>query len=120
MRFFADHCVSNYIIQSLRDIGCKVFRLREHIPPDSPDAVVISKAQEFESILLSLNGDFADVVTYTPSDYKGIIALQVKNRPEAIPQMMKKLNAYLSDHPHMKHYEGRLFIVEVHRIRVRQ
>ena len=62
LRFFADHCVSNYIMR----------------------------------------------------------ALQVRNHPEIIPQMMEKLSGYLSGHPHMKHYEGKLFLVEAHRIRIRQ
>ena len=120
LRFFADHCVSNYIMRALCDRDYEVFRLKDHIPPDSPDTLVISKARRLGAILLSLNGDFADIVTYPPSDYKGIIALQVRNRPETVPQMMERLNHYLSGHPQMKHYEGKLFLAEAHRIRVRQ
>ena len=120
LRFFADHCVSNYVIRTLRDRDYEVFTLRDHIPPDSPDSFVISKAQQLEAILLSLNGDFADIVTYPPSDYKGIIALQVRNHPEIITHIMKKLNDYLSGHPNMNHYDGKLFLTEVHRIRIRQ
>lgn len=36
LKIFADHCVSNYIMQALRNIGCEVFRLKDHIPKDSP------------------------------------------------------------------------------------
>jgi len=68
----------------------------------------------------SLNGDFADIVTYPPSDYKGIIALQVANHPEIIPQMMKRLRMYLSAHPEMEHYEGKFILAEAHRIRIRE
>ncbi|MBU0568063.1 DUF5615 family PIN-like protein [bacterium] len=75
LRLFADHCVSNFIIQTLRDARHEVSRLRDCIPPDSADPVVISKAQELDTILLSLNGDFANIVTYPPANYKGIIAL---------------------------------------------
>jgi len=56
LKFFADRCVSNYIIWTLRDTGCEVFRLRNHIPPDSPDMHVMAKAQEFGAILLSERG----------------------------------------------------------------
>jgi len=77
IRFFADHCVSNYVIQDLRNAGHEVLRLKNHISTDSLDSVVISKAQELDAILISLNGDFADIVTYHPANYKGIIALQV-------------------------------------------
>ena len=88
LRFFADHCISNFIIRTLQDSGHVVFRLRDHIPPDSVDVIVISKAQEFDSILISLNGDFADIVNYPPADNKGIFALQVENHPDIIPQLM--------------------------------
>lgn len=119
LRFFADHCISNFIIQTLQDSGHEVFRLRDHISTDSADPVVISKAQELDSILVSSNGDFADIVTYPPANYKGIIALQVRNHPEIIPSLMTRLKEYLSVHPNLDHYKGKLFLVEVHRIRVR-
>ena len=54
----------------LHDTGYEVFRLRDYIPAESPDPVVISKAQQLVAILLSLNGDFAGIVTYPPADYR--------------------------------------------------
>jgi predicted nuclease of predicted toxin-antitoxin system len=62
LRFFADHCISNAIVQTLRNAGHEVQRLRDHLPAESPDALVIAKAQELDAILLSQNGDFADIV----------------------------------------------------------
>lgn len=70
LRFFTDHCVPNSVIQSLRAAGHGVFILKEHIPPDSDDPIVIARAQELEAILVSLDGDFADIVTYPPSTIK--------------------------------------------------
>ncbi len=93
--------------------------MREYIPRDSDDEVVIAKAQELNSILVS-NGDFADITMYPPAQYKGIIALQIKNHPEVIPAMMRRLTAYLSAHPEMAKYEGQLLLVEAHRIRIRK
>jgi predicted nuclease of predicted toxin-antitoxin system len=119
-RFFADHCVSNAIMLTLREGGHEVVRLREQLPVESPDAIVIAKAQQLDAILLSLNGDFADIVAYPPADYQGIIALQVRNHPEIIPQLMKRLQDYLSSHADGEYYRGKLLVVEVHRIRVRQ
>ena len=120
LRFFADQCVPNSVIHALRDAGHHVFVLKEHIPPDSHDALVIAKAQELNAILVSLNGDFADIATYPPSQYKGIISLQVRNHPEVIAALMRRLVSYLSAHPEMHSYEGRLFSVEAHRIRIRK
>jgi predicted nuclease of predicted toxin-antitoxin system len=119
LRFSADHCVPTSIIHSLQEQEHEVFRLRDCIPKDSPDAIVIQTAQEYNAILLSLNGAFLDIITYPPTDYKGIIGIQLKNHPELIPRLMQRLNAYLSEHPSMQEYAGKLFIVEVHRIRIR-
>lgn len=120
LRIFADHCTSNLMMETLRQSGHLVFRLKDYIPQDSPDDVAIAKAQELNSIMLSLNGDFSDIVTYPPENYQGIIALQVRNHPEIIPQIMARLVNYLSAHPEMGHYAGKLLLVEVHRIRVRE
>ena len=46
LRFFADHCVPSSVIQMLQEASHEVLRLRDHIPPDSSDQVVIAKAQE--------------------------------------------------------------------------
>jgi len=120
LRIFADHCLSNFIMEKLREAGHLVFRLKDYIPQDSPDEIAIAQAQELDAIMLSLNGDFADIVTYPPESYKGIIALQVRNHPEIIPQLMARLVNYLSIHPELDYYTGKLFLMEVHRIRVRE
>jgi len=59
LKFFADQCIPNFIIQTLRDAGYEVSRLKDHIPAGSADPVVISEAQELDSIPVSLNTDFA-------------------------------------------------------------
>jgi predicted nuclease of predicted toxin-antitoxin system len=119
LRFFADQCVSGSIIQALRDEGHETLRLKDSIAVDSPDPIVIAKAHELDAILLSLNGDFADLVSYPPDEYKGIIALQVRNHPEAIPQLISRLIAFLSSHPDRQFFVGKLLLVEPHRIRIR-
>jgi len=120
LRFFADHCIPNSIIKELLDAGHEVFRLRDHIPIESPDPIVIATAQELDSILISLNGDFTDKLKYPPANYKGIVALQVRNHPEIIPQIMIRLRNYLSSYPDMSFYKGKLILVEVNRIRIRE
>ena len=103
LKFFADHCISNFVIQTLRDAGHEVLPLQDYLPADSPYEVVIAKAQELNAILVSLNGDFADIVTYTPANYKGILALQVKNHPETTPHLVIRLKEYLSSYPDINH-----------------
>ena len=120
LRFFADHCVSNAIVEHLSSQGHEVLRLRDHLDPESPDPIVIARAQELGAILLSLNGDFADIVTYPPSQYLGIVALEVHDHPEVIPVILRRLSAYISAHPEPADYRGKLLVVAPHRIRIRQ
>jgi hypothetical protein len=66
-----------------------------------------------------MNGDFADIVTYPPKDYKGIVALQMRNHAEVLNPLLVRLAGYLRFHPSMEHYRGKLLVVEVNRIRIR-
>lgn len=118
LRFFADQCVSNLIIQSLQNVGHEVLRLKDHLPTNAIDKEVLLKAQEKEAILLSLNGDFADIVVYPPDQYKGIVTFQIKNHPRIIPQLIETLIHYLDQNLKMDFYRGKLFIIEPHRIRI--
>lgn len=70
LKFLADHCISNLIIRTLRDANHEILRLKDVLPVESSDALVIEKAKEIDAILLSLNGDFADIVIYPPKGYK--------------------------------------------------
>jgi len=119
LRIFSDQCVPAEITETLRRHGHHVTLLREVLPIRSLDPVVIAKAQELGAILLSLNGDFADIVTYPPARYLGIIGIQLHNHPEIIPQLMERLLAFLDAHPQQEFYHGKLFLVEVHRVRIR-
>jgi len=89
LRFLADHCISNFIVQTLRDAKYEVFRLRDLLPVDSSDAVGHCKSSGSQRYTLVPEGDFADIVTYPPRNYRGIVALQMRNdsEPEAVRVM---------------------------------
>ncbi|MGB2624387.1 MAG: DUF5615 family PIN-like protein [Candidatus Acidiferrum sp.] len=120
LRFLADPCISSTIVRTLQDAAHEVLRLRDVLPVESPDTIVIAKAQEIEAILLSMNGDFADIVMYPPKDYKGIVALQMHNHAEVLEPLMARLTEYLRSQPAMEHLRGKLVVVEVNRIRIRE
>lgn len=120
LRFFSDQCVPAQITETLRQHGHQITLLREVLPIRSPDSAVIAKAQELGAILLSLNGDFADIVAYPPANYVGIVAIQLHDHPEIIRQLMERLLAFLDGHPAQESYHGRLILVEVHPVRIRR
>ena len=118
LKFFIDHCVPNSFIEGLRDDGYEVFKLKDFLPADAADIKVIEKAHELNAILISLNGDFADILSYPPQKYKGIIAVQFQNQPKLQGHILGRLKLYFKDNPHMNHYNGKLFVAEPHRIRI--
>lgn len=119
LRFFADHCIANAVVQSLRSAGHVVTRLKEELPVDAADERVIARAQSLKAILLTLNGDFTDIVSYPPDQYGGIVALRVRNHPEVTSRVTERLLAYLAAHSGRDEYDGKLLVVEPHQIRLR-
>ena len=120
LRIFADHCIPGKVIRTLREAGNEVLILKDYVPQDAPDKAVIAAAQNEEAILLSLNGDFSDIVAFPPSEYKGIIALQVKNRTQSIDPLLSRLIAYMERNSEQDLYKGLLILVEAHRIRIKK
>jgi predicted nuclease of predicted toxin-antitoxin system len=112
--------VPTEITDTLRRHGHQVTLLREVLPIRATDPLVIAKAQELGAILLSLNGDFADIVSYPPARRLGIVGVQLHNHPEIIPQLLERLLPLLDAHPQQEFYHGKLFLVEVHRVRIRK
>lgn len=119
MRLLLDHCVPNLAGKLLSEAGHEVVRLAECLPMDSPDPVVLSKADELDAVLVSLNSDFSDITAYPPATHRGIIALLIKNRPETVTPIIQRLTAYLDQHHERREMDGKLLIVEPHRIRLR-
>jgi len=71
----------------LRNAGQQVEQLRTHLPINakySEDSEVIAFAQSLDAVLVTHNGDFADIINYPPARFGGIIALQVRNHPESL------------------------------------
>ena len=120
LRLFIDQCVPRSVAESLRNAGHAVELLRTHLPINAKDPEVIARAQNLESVLVSLNGDFADIINYPPEKFGGIIALQVKNHPESLPAIVIRMLTYLGEHPEREHYVGKLLLVEGHRIRIKE
>jgi hypothetical protein len=120
LTFFTDHCVPPQAGEVISQSGHRVVLLRDVMPHDSPDDAVLAKAQELGAILVSLNGDFADIVRYPPSLYGGIVALQIKGHPQSLSAILDTLEAYVRAHGEADDYSGTLLLVEPHRIRTRK
>lgn len=119
LRLFIDQCVPRSVIAALRNAGYSVDLLREHLPINAKDPEVISQAQILNALLVTLNGDFADIINYPPANFGGTIALQIRNHPESLPAIIMRMLTYLNDHPERNHYQAKLLLIEAHRIRIK-
>lgn len=120
LRLFMDQCVPRSVTESLRNARHAVELLRSHLPINAKDPDVIACAQSLKAVLVTLSGDYADIINYPPANFGGIVALQVKNHPESLPAIVMRLLTYFSEHPDREHYAGKLLLVEAHRIRIKQ
>jgi len=120
LRFFIDQCVPRSVSESLREVGHTVELLRSHLPINAKDPDVIDCAQNLDALLVTLNGDFTNIINYPPAHFGGIIALQVRNHPESLPAIVIRLLTYLGEHPEPEDWAGKLFLVEAHRIRIKE
>ena len=118
MKFFGDHCVPESICAALEKSGHEVLRLRNHLPQDTPDQLVIKKAHELGAVLLSVNGDFAHIINYPPGEYGGIVALQLKNDPANFLDVIKTLEKALVGKSQAD-LSGKLVVVSFGSVRVR-
>ncbi len=103
LRLYIDQCVPRSVSESLRGAGHTVEFLRSHLPINAKDSEVIASAKNRRAVLVTLNGDFANIINYPPEKFAGIIALQVKNHPESLPAIVMRLLTYFGEHSKHSH-----------------
>lgn len=83
----------------------------------APDAEIASACIAEERLLITLDLDFADIRTYPPKAYVGIIVFRL---PRAVRDAVLEVGAVLIERLRESSPEGRLWIVEDSRIRIRE
>ena len=86
MRFLADANVSRLVILRLRVDGHDVVSVSETFPPRTPDEQVLSAAQASDSILITEDRDFGELVIRQRRRVRGVMLLELdrlSNKGEA-------------------------------------
>ena len=93
MSILLDHCVPQKYRRILQSWGYDVTLLKEHTNPDADDVDVIAIAQKLDSVLLTVDMDFANILDYPPQSYQGIIVIryQVLEEESAITTLKQTL-----------------------------
>lgn len=115
-RFKLDENMPLEVAEHLQRAGYDATTVWEERLSGSPDTVIATICQNEQRALLTLDVGFANVLTYPPAQYPGIIVLRLKRQERSrVLETIARLVALLSREP----LQGRLWIVEEERVRIR-
>lgn len=118
MRFLVDAKLPRSAVPLLARLGYHVEHVRDLGLHAAPDAQIAAYARLSRAIILSRDLDFADVRSYPPADYFGIVVLRLPEDSTA-SQILVVLESFLRQLTIVEQLPGRLAIVEVDRFRIR-
>lgn len=116
MKFKLDENLPAPAVEVLRAAGHDAVSLLDQIPAGAEDAVVARLVQQEERVLVTLDLDFADIRAYEPGAYRGIVVLRPRrgSADEVVGLLKQLVGALERESP-----DGRLWIVDSQRIRIR-
>lgn len=117
MKFKVDENLPVEISQILQEAGYKSSTVLDQKMGGKIDQKVIDLCRQEDRALVTLDLDFSDIRHYPPSQYNGIIVLKALDQSKK--NVMKLTNQFI---PLLKTepLKGQLWIVEMHRIRIRE
>jgi len=116
MQFKTDENLPIEVAVLFRQAGYNTLTIWDQELVGSNDDEIATICQRERRCLITLDKDFADIRTYPPEDFAGIMILRLKQQDKPkILEIVKKLLTLLPAHPIEQH----LWIVEERRIRIR-
>ncbi len=116
MLFKIDENLPSQSVLLLRNAGHDALSVLEQRMGGHPDSDIAAICRTESRILLTLDTDFANIITYPPSTYSGLVILRLadQSKESVLRAVRKFIDALESESPNKK-----LWIVESDRIRVR-
>jgi len=116
MRFKADENLPIQIAELLRQQGHEALTVGEQSLAGVADPAVAAVCQVEKRAIITLDLDFSDIRGYPPENYAGIIVLRpVLQTIPALERVMARVVALFGQET----LEGCLWIVDDHRVRIR-
>lgn len=117
MKFKIDENLPVEVVDLLRDAGYDTMSVIEQGLGGNTDNTIALVCKQEQRTIITLDVDFANINTYPPSQYHGILVLRLgkQSKPHVI-ETIKRLLPMLSKEP----VDKQLWIVEEDRIRVRE
>ncbi len=83
----------------------------------SPDTDIAAVCRTEERVIVTLDLDFADIRSYPPAEYSGIIVLRLQQQDKhSVQDVLERLITLIG----IETLNNRLWIVDERRIRIRQ
>ena len=116
MKFKVDENLPIEVAQLLREAGHDVYSVHEQGLVGAKDRVLAEVCRSENRAMVTLDTHFADIRTYPPENYAGLIVLRLarQDKPHVL-EVMRRMLTLFSSEP----LAGKLWIVDEKRVRVR-
>lgn len=116
MRFKVDENLPVEVTQRLNAANHDAMSIHDQQMVGERDTKIAVVCQVEQRIILTLDTDFADIRTFPPQNYAGIIVLRLlrHDKPHVLTVINRLIRTLQSETP-----EGQLWIVDEERIRIR-
>ena len=118
MRFFLDSNMPRRCLAVLTAHGHEAGHARDIGLGAEPDSKIVEHVKAAQSVLVTRDLDFADVRTYPPETFHGIVVMRMPDDAVA-EEIADVLSRFLSHAPWTLMLPGRLCILERDRVRFR-
>ena len=116
MRFKVDENLPTEVAAALREAGHDAPTVLDQEAGGMPDTDLAALVKQEHRALLTLDQGFGDIRSHPPTEYSGFVVLRLKRQNKMqLLSVMPKLIATLRS----EQLEGRVWIVEETRIRIR-
>ncbi len=117
LKFKIDENLPQAVAALLQESGYDSKTVLDQHLGGATDTAIASRCQQEDRVLITLDTDFADIRTYPPKNFSGLIVLRLKQQDKPyVLATMRRLIKMFSSVP----LDGHLWIVEEERVRVRR
>lgn len=115
MRFKVDESLHGEIADLLRGQGHDALTVFDQGLRGRDDHDIADTCRSENRVLLSIDLDFSNILMFPPENYPGLIVLRLRKKGRAA---VRRVVTRVMDHLNKEPLEGRLWIVDEHRIRI--
>ena len=104
MKFKVDENLPIEVAQLLREAGHDVFTVHDQKLVGAKDVVLARVCQDEQRTLITLDSDFADIRTYPPADFHGLIVLRLSRQDKfhILDVLSKTTKLFETENPQRK------------------